>query len=455
MVTEIVLIAGVAVVVLLPLVHRIRQRRFDPFEPIVVFALAWGVMFVVRPSAILIRDDTGFYGIDIASSLDLAVLLALTGAVGFVVGYELSLGRRVAARLPAPPASFVPSVVLRRAVGFGVAGTLSLLVLLLAADGRHGLTVYLGGRSAELDALLDGSTLYLWWAGLLTLPAALAAVVVAFETRTAPSIGIAAALTALALFRLVPTGSRTFLLVFIGGVIVFVYAARGRRPGPVALTVCLAVGLFGSFFLLNFRDPETRGGVGGTAARALDAPVRLVNPLIKGPDAEMAPALAGALQAVPSRFGYAYGGTIFGDLLRRPVPRSLWADKPEPPGNQLVAVVWPVARELGNFDPAFTPLLFLFWDFGVVGVLVGMALYGLAARVVLEVYNRDRASSIAQALFASGTLYLVIALRFDPVFALVHWMIIFVPLLAIFRPKPVARRAEAAPSGAPAPGTAR
>ena len=90
--TVVILSVGVAFAVVLPVAWRVRQGRFDPFEPIVVFVLAWGVMFVVRPLAIAIRDDTNFYGVDIEPTLDEAVLLGLVGAVAFVVGYETSSG---------------------------------------------------------------------------------------------------------------------------------------------------------------------------------------------------------------------------------------------------------------------------------------------------------------------------------------------------------------------------
>ena len=106
MTAEVTLITGVGLVVLLPLVWRLRRRRFDPFEPVVIFALAWGVMFVVRPAAILIQHNTDFYGVDIAPKLALAIFLGLLGAAAFLVGYELPLGRRFAAWLPAPPDRF-------------------------------------------------------------------------------------------------------------------------------------------------------------------------------------------------------------------------------------------------------------------------------------------------------------------------------------------------------------
>ena len=46
--TTATLAAGVLVVVALPLVWRGVRGRLDLFEPVVIFALAWGVMFAVR-----------------------------------------------------------------------------------------------------------------------------------------------------------------------------------------------------------------------------------------------------------------------------------------------------------------------------------------------------------------------------------------------------------------------
>ena len=51
------LVVALGIVLALPLVARAVQRRFDPFEPIVVFALAYGVMFVARPASMLVHGD--------------------------------------------------------------------------------------------------------------------------------------------------------------------------------------------------------------------------------------------------------------------------------------------------------------------------------------------------------------------------------------------------------------
>lgn len=424
---------GVAVVLALPLVWRVLQRRFDPFEPIVVFALAWGVMFVVRPLAIVVRDDTDFYGLDIGSTLDEAVLLGLAGAVAFVVGHELSLGRRLATRLPSPPAEVATRPVLLGASLVTAAGIVALGLVLLPNGGLSALGTFLGGRSGELDEIIASSTVYLWYGSLVVVSGALAAMAIAVATRHPAAIATALVLGVVALVRTVPTGNRVFLVVLVGATIVLVYVRASRRPGLLALGVGLVLALFLSRAILEVRDPETREDIPTLLRTIAASPSRAFSPLYRGADAEMAPALAGALTVVPSELGHRFGGAMLGDLLVRPVPRKLWPGKPEPPGEEVAATVWPVARETGGFDPAFTPLLVLYWDFGLVGAFAGLALLGIAARTLLEYFRAHHDRLVAQLLYATGLCFLVVALRHDPVTTLVWALILFAPVLLVFQ----------------------
>jgi len=428
-----ILIAGVGIVLLLPPASRIAGGRFDPFEPIVIFALAWGVMFVVRPAAILIRDDFNFYGVDIGETLDRAVMLGLLGAVAFVVGYELPVGRRLAGRLPESPDEFSPSRALAGAVAVSVLGVLALALVLLPSGGLDAVDTFLSGRSADLNELIQSSTLYLWYGSLVVIPAALVGFAIALARRTPTAVALAIGLTGIALLRTIPTGNRIFLLVLLGGMIVFVFLRAGRRPGLVSLVVGFLAALVFSYAVLGFRTPETRESFSAAFRQLAETPSQVLSPLVRGPDAEMAPALAGALLVVPDELSYRFGGATVGDLILRPIPRELWADKPEVPGREVTATVWPEARELGNFDPAFTPVLFFYWDFGLPGVFLGVAILGAMARCLYEYFLRRPESLVVQLLFAAGTWYLVVAVRHDPVSVLVWALVLFVPLVGVFR----------------------
>lgn len=431
--TVVILSLGVAVVLGLPIAARVRARRFDPFEPIFVFALAWGVMFVIRPIAMAIRDDRIFYGVDISSTLDKAVLLGLVGAVAFCVGYAASFGRRVAVRLPASAETDLPPRVLLVAGAAGLLGVGLFMLFLLTAGGEAAIRVYLRGRGSEFDDLLEDSPQYLLWLSLITVPAALVAFAIAYRHRRPRDVVIASLLIGLVLLRTIPTGGRLYLLMLVGGVVAIPFLQRLCRPGLRALSVALVLALASSYVLLTFRYSETRGGLPDAIARLASSPERAISPLIRGPDAEMAPALAGALLVVPDELPYRLGGASLGDLVRRPIPRQLWGGKPQPHTLQMTATVWPVARETGNFNPAFTPLLSFYWDFGLLGVMLGMLFYGALARVAYEYLLRAASSPEAQLVYAVALWTVVVAVRFDPVLLFLHCLIMFVPLLVIVR----------------------
>ena len=87
-----VLVVAIAGVLVAPIAGRVVRRRFDPFEPIVLAVLAYGVMFVVRPAAMIADDARVFVGpretLDVSATFTETLLLALLGAVSLVVGYE-------------------------------------------------------------------------------------------------------------------------------------------------------------------------------------------------------------------------------------------------------------------------------------------------------------------------------------------------------------------------------
>jgi hypothetical protein len=445
MTTVVILSLGVAIAVALPIAWRVRQHRFDPFEPIVVFALAWGVMFVVRPIAIVVRDDTIFYGIDIGPTLDEAVLLGLVGAVGFVVGYDAPLGARLASRIPRLPGADLKPGALVIAAVVGAIAMIAFVAFLLWAGGPSAIGTFLDGRSPAFNDILRGSPLYLWWLSLAVVPAALVGLAVAYVDRRPAVIAGAAALLALALIRVVPTGGRGYLLMLVGSALVFVYLHHRRRPGLVAVAVGLAVALVGSYTVLLFRDAETRSGASTVAGQLASTPTHVLSPLVEGPDAEMAPALAGALLAVPSELPHRYGAATFGDLVARPIPRQLWDDKPEPHTIRVTEAVWPIARETGDFQPAFTPLMSFYWDFGLLGAFLGLAVYGWLARLVYRYFLADSGNTSLQLLYALSFWTLVVALRADPVVLIFHCLIMFLPLFVIVAlasrlPRPIPAR---------------
>lgn len=423
--TTAILITGVGLVLLMPLVWRALQRRLDPFEPVVLFAAAYGTVFVVRPAAMLANGEFSFAGVDVADTLPILGLLALAGAVGFLGGYELRAGSALARRLPPP--RVIPTRT-------GVIWSLALTALAAVAFGallmRVGHGFLADARNQEVTRASSSSS-YLWYGSRLVVPAALCLVALAVRERSR-RLGIGAAFAiAASLLLTVPIGSRIFLLPLLGGMLVFAYVARQRRPSGRVLLGLTVVALFASYAAIVVRDEHARAHVGAEVVKLARRPDLVFDVILRRGDAEMAPVLAGALTVVPERLGYRYGGATIGQFLVRPIPRQLWHEKPKPAGEQIVESAWPSLA--GSFHPAFSPLLPLYWDFGIAGVFGGMALFGVACRALYDWYRRHADEFAAQLVFAVAIWYVVVGVRNEPVDTAVLASFVVLPLILIER----------------------
>ena len=435
---------GLGAVLLLPLLYRARGGKLDPFEPLVLFAVAYGTVFVARPLLMLAESDFSYGGVDIRPTFTLVTALALVGGVAFAVGYELRPGTSLARRLPVPR---------RIDTRFAVNWSLALSVLAALAIGARAIGIAGGTKHAGSVVSSD----YVDYVARLLVPAALCLLALALRFKSR-ALWLTALLVLAASFAdLVPEGQRTFLLPLLGGVLVFAYIRRGRRPSVLAVLAFAVLALFASYAAVVVRDSHARTHLRSEAEKLARRPYLPVNLILRGNDAEMAPVLAGALRVVPDRTGFGWGRITFGELVARPVPRQLWPAKPRPLTERIVDLVWPNYGDT-TFRPAFTPLLSFYWDFGIVGVVAGMALFGIAARALYDWFLRYQERFAAQLIFSAAVWYVVMGVRNDPVDTIVFGSFVVLPLVLMERlagrrwpetPRGAgsSRRAAAAPVG--------
>jgi hypothetical protein len=427
-VTSWTLIVGCAVTLALPLASRVLNRSFDPFEPIVLFAVAWGAMFVARPASMLVGGERSFWGVDVFATLPRALSLALLGAVAFVVGYELRPAQRLATKLP-DPRPVDSRIAAAGALVASVIALVAMAIFLPLSRGLDAVRILFGGRSHEFGELLLGSSAYVVYGSVLIGPAAVVFTGLALRDRQPLIVAAAIACLGLTLVRVLPAGGRVVLLPVLGSIVVLVYVMRGTRPRLATLATLAAAALLVSFFILHLRDPTDDLTLGSAVGELRDRPHAVLDPVLHDADAEMVLALSAALTVIPDEQSYRYGGATIGNLLARPVPREIWPEKPLPPSATVVATVWP--QHYPALNPAFSPLLSLYWDFGFVGVAVGMALFGVLCRTLYEWFLRHRSAFAAQLVFAASLWLVVIATRNDPVDALVLAAFSVGPVLAI------------------------
>jgi hypothetical protein len=433
------LVSAIAVTIILPLALRVAQHRFDLFEPIVIFAVAYGIVFVVRPAAMLGEGNMVYglagFSVSIDQTFTEMLLLGLVGAVAFGTGYGLPAGRWIARRTKSPPYEVDASVAAGLAVVFALAGASLFVLFILSSGGVATLHSLLSGRSLGLTQTLRTASKYLYFGPALFVPAVLILWVLGRLRRNKLFLALAVAITSLLLVFSGSLGYRMVLLPLGMGALVYHYTTRRTRPRFVTVVLMTGLALVASNFLLNVRDASVRQerGPENVFVSVVTKPQRAFDPILKGQDAAEAPGFAAALTVVPEVVPHQYGGATVGDLVTRPIPRQLWPKKPTPPRERVIRTLFPRAYAVGAANPEFSGLLAFYLDGGIVGVAIGFALYGVIMRALYDYYRLHEGSMPARLIFATSLAFLVIAVRDTPVDTFSRAAMVVIPIWLAFR----------------------
>lgn len=408
------LIAGIGLVAGLPLVVRMLQGRLDLFEPLTAACGALLIMFVGRPVALIIADESPhLIGVPYpGANFNEALTVALVGCCAFVVGYFLPLGERVGSKLPRPSVAFHADTAITYALAIFAVGAALYGIFLMQSGGLSTLGSMLAGQQQGDDVLYRSSSGYFYDALNMAIPASLLLMASGLITRRG-------GLVALALAIMIPvtvlggaSGGRLDLLVLVGSSILFAYLYLDKRPGFLTCAIgAVLILTIGIGFLRDSRTVETR-----EESRlemmwsSLTDPVSEFEELFLGPDTEMFDTLALELTEVPEDLEY-QRGAVFTDILTRAVPRPLWPDKPLESNDAMVDHLFPAHFEQSRAAPASSIVGSLYLDSGLVTVVGGMFAVGVGLRACWSWLMRWRELVAARLVYAALLPLIIILLR--------------------------------------------
>lgn len=432
------LVVAIGIVIAIPIVVRLIEGSFDPFEPTVIFALVYGTLFVVRPAAMIANDDYSFPftpGFSIEPTFDRMLVLALLGAVCFVAGYAMPLGSRLAALAPRPPLEFERRTATTSALAVAGIGVLAFFVLAARAGG---LSVVLGGRSLELHQLLLETSSYLSLGATLAVGPSVLLFALYMQRRTRAMLLLTVAVTLFVVVARGSFGSRYDLVPLFVGMLVLWFVSRDRRPSLVTGVAVILLALVASAVLVHGRTAglEASGREAGSDYKAglvkvFSNPSSTLDPIVKSEDASMAPAVAAAMTVIPQRLDYGYGRYVAIDLVTRGVPRATWPGKPQPPHSQVSRTIAPRPGDEQQAPIAFSVLLHGYLDFGLAGALWLVA-FGLGFRSLYEWFRIHSRSMPAMLIFALSISLIPFAVRDNPVDTAVRAASVFVPIAVAY-----------------------
>jgi hypothetical protein len=398
-----------------PIVARIAQKRFDPFEPIQIVSLTMFILFALRPAAELVWHIDFFANKETRPGFTGAAAIALVGTLSLYLGYASGSGRKIARRLRPLPEMWDPKRAVRFAIG--VLAFSALLTGLFAATVGPStlLHFYTGGRTDNDYQTFLAVSGYVGLGPYLTIPASFILIIAYMRLRTL-RVGLLAAFSvACALFITVPRGDRTYILVLVLPLLVLPYLKKNRRPSGLAAFGAVFVAILAMNVLLATRHAETRSqrGVGGTIEYAVTRPAAQVKDFLTGVDLAEFSVVELEYQAIHRKSDplKLHPGSTAASLIGYPLPRKIVHNKPQAGGEFTVHYLFPLPP--GSTRSSFNPSMLgdFFDDYAWVSLVFWCGLRGVGIRLLWEYFQLYSASEGLQIAFAAMLPMLVVMIR--------------------------------------------
>jgi len=392
------------------------RGRLDLFEPLVLFAVMFLLLFVLRPAWDLWHENFVYTGRLISPTFTKMLVAGLLAGTGFVIGYLTPPASSLASRLPRPPRLEPRRLMIWSTFVLAVA-FVAFAIFFLDSRGWRDPGEFFFRSKGRLDQLLASpaaTSKYFLASILLMVPVALFFLSIRHSvgggTRMGRIAGWAALVSILAfLVYNFSAGQRRYVIVMVGALAVYYYLRRGRRPSALSLGVAALVALTVVSAVRDLRfanarntDPDPYQWLPWDAA----------GQLFETQDTGVAPALATEMLVVPSELHYTYGAkTLLGPFVTL-VPRQLWHDKPLPADQQVLARVWGgtpcgFKGQCSTFSPFGEP----YRDGGLVGVFLFALLFGVFWKGAWLYYLRHRDTTVAIVAYSALLPFMISWMR--------------------------------------------
>lgn len=363
------------------------------FEPFTIVTLVMVLVYFVAPIFQFGAGSTSRYGVDVVRYCVPATCLVMLGYFAFFLGYEYPLGKRRTKKkhtgVGYREISEDLAGKLARWCGWiwAVAYALNFYYYLL--KGFDVVYILTGGISgAELnDFASDDGLAFLANTKFILLGAWM--VIFAFGK----SKGLKAVLYVMTLLCMFLGGGRATLLTGILAPVVFYFARNRKSPRGTAVATAF-IGLFALFAFMQVARVGLRTGAGvDVSGMGLED---FLNPFYS--EIDDFKSFYALLGTVPTKHDYLYGTQMILYTFVLFIPRAVFPAKPSPAIHELVGL------SLGNQavlnGNAYPGLGEYYVEFGVVGVIVCMWLFGIIGRRLKSCYLCSEGKSTAMLAYA-------------------------------------------------------
>lgn len=400
-------------VLLIPFAVVMVRHRLEFFELAHFFVLSLGIFYVAPLVYSLLFDGSSIE----SNAFSEAIGYLIMGSLCFYVAYYSRFGRAIAMAFPRFEQYRFIRVRFRMVLlGFLLIALVSFLIVVARSGGPLFYVTHLGERVIFWEKLG-----YLWWGVLLVIPSLWSYYAYLLDTRGKAHFGFWI-LVCFSVVFLVSLGSRwNIISLSLGLLIIRHYAVRRVKLGQlIGLGVILLVFSFFFQFYRNYISIEYYMQIREQG----DLLSRFVFGSLSGFDS-----LVLIIEGIPQVLDFQWGRSIL-DLIWYPIPRLLWADKPEITAMLFCKAFFPEATERGVIR-GIPYMGELYLNFGPAGIVIGMLALGLFCRVFYAYMKLNRFGLISILIYVCTIEPLMRSMR-GGVFALVsHFFMNLIPVAII------------------------
>lgn len=427
--SQALLLTAIIVSLIGPIFVRNMQGKLDIFEPLVIANFSFFFMFLGRPLADLITEQTIHLGYTILATFDETLFLAWVGITSFQIGYFSCFGRRLANLFPYPP-RFKPSTAVLSAWLFAALGATLFILFLITQGGIEVLLYLLEGRQAGNNELFLRSTGYLYNGIMMLAPASLIFFIVAVVCKRTHMYLMFAVIIFPLVFFYASRGTRCQLLPLVISIPTFWYLWKQRRPSLKNVFIAGLVGLAMLGWIRQVRDVDTHTNWIEHLGVVISSPFDTIGDLLTSPDTEMFDSMANELIIVPETLKFMHGATIT-DVFIRAIPRTLCPNKPLESNDEIVNALWSEHYQKSRASPCFSVIGVFYADSGLLSVVLGMYFLGSLLSAAWLWYQANPNKIMSQMLYSMGLPFVVILMRGSIPDTLARMLFYFAPLFLL------------------------
>lgn len=371
------------------IIYSLLKKQMSLWEPITLVSTLYFLIFIFRPIIDIANYDTAKFGIDTSEGCIYATTIFLTSFFIMYLAYYSSFSKYKFIQFKD---AFYEKIInenicLKMAFTIWIISFSLCIVYFMTSGYSIAYVLTVGASGSFVDNDLNAPVGFLSKVSLCMISTFLYIAIISKSTIKKLIIFIAT----FNIFLIM--GGRSILFSFLFSIVTYYYLKNKKTPSVATiLTGILLVTLF--FAIVQFARWGLRSG-GDIVIPALSLEL-LMSPF----DSELTTykTFYGMVMNIPDTFNYMYGYEMFYYTLVMVIPRFIWAGKPDAPLRDMLSSV--MNEQAVLHGEAWPNLGEFFMEFGFLGCIFFMFLYGKYMRLLNKIRINASANSHAMVLYS-------------------------------------------------------